>query len=395
MKNRIGIHRNIAAWSLIFPLIIILGACNLTSYTPTAVEQANTPEPLPTQPDPTSSPVAEEPEPTPSDEGMPIFNGGFMVLTSGQYKAIDYYGQPMGFEAAVDSTDWVNDASVGTTKKSVAYGTNQGLTLVEFDGQRQLDFAGQQRVSSVEFSRDASRIAWVTEEVVDMGVNVVLWLANADGSNPVRVYELTAEETRAMPSTFEIYEWTADGKLLFGTKASGIGGYILFGGWNNLYLYDPASGIITDLYINDGSSNMCVNSISNDLSMVAVGCKTIQIQNLQTGSVVDLPAVSEQNFAGSTKFSPNGKLVVYGTGRGNPEDEGGKLVVAPSDGTGDQQILAEINKGYFQVLGWIDENHILYRASAGFDSDPSVWRVSLDGSAPVKLTDGLFVGFIY
>lgn len=395
MTYRTGKTRKKAAWYLVFPLIILLSACNLTTYTPTEVQQVNTPEALPTQPDPASSPVVVEPEPTPSDEGMPVFNGGFMVLRDGRYQAIDYYGQPMGFEAAAGGTDWVNDALVGTTKKSVVYGTNEGLTLIEFDGQKKLEFAGTQRISSVEFSRDASRIAWVTEEIVDMGANVTLWMANADGSNPVRVYELTAEETRSMPSTFEILGWTADGKLLFGTKASGIGGYILFGGWINLYSFDPASGVITDLYINDGSSSMCVNSISEDLSMVAVGCKIIQIQNLQTGSMVDLPAVAEQNFAGSAIFSPTGTRVAYGTGRGNPEDEGGKLVVAPSDGSGDQQILAEINKGYFQVLGWIDEEHILYRASAGFDADPSVWRVSLDGSAPVKLADGLFVGFIY
>ena len=67
----------------------------------------------------------------------------------------------------------------------------------------------------------------------------------------------------------------------------------------------------------------------------------------------------EQNRAGSAKFSPSGTLVAYGVGRGNPDSEFGQVVVAPADGSGDQTIVAAMEGGYYQVLGWIDESSLL------------------------------------
>ncbi len=145
---------------------------------------------------------------------------------------------------------------------------------------------------------------------------------------------------------------------MYGTRAYGIGGYILFAGWNDLYLYDPADGTVRDLYVNDGTSNMCVNSLSSDFTQVAIGCQTMQVNNLATGAKVDLPAVREQTVAGSAKFSPSGKLVAYGVGRSNPDNEFGQVVVAPADGSGDQTIVAAVEGSYYQVLGWIDESSL-------------------------------------
>jgi len=198
-----------------------------------------------------------------------------------------------------------------------------------------------------------------------------------------------------MPVSIEIVSWTADGKLIYGTRPFGIGGYILFAGWNDLYLYDPADGIVRDLYINDGTTNFCVNSLSNDFTQMAVGCETIQIQNLVTGAKVDLPAVPEQTRAGSAIFSPSGQLVAYGVGRANPESEFGQVVVAPVDGSGDQTLVAALEGGYYQVLGWIDEGSLLLWSSIGADVPSSIWKVNTDGSGLFKLSDGWFAGFIY
>jgi len=323
-------------------------------------------------------------------------SGGIMVLGNNQFTSIDYFGQSLGFIADSGGIEWVSDSAAGVTKKNIALATYDGLVLIDPEGQQQLSFAGSNPITSTDISRDGTKIAWVSEQMIESSFRVELWAANIDGSDAIRVYEITPEESLVNPTTFEIIGWTADSKLLFGTRAVGIGGYILYSGWINLYLFDPATEVTTDLYINDGSSNMCVNSISNGFTMAAVGCKTIQIQNLVTGSVVDFPAVTGQNFAGSAQFSPSHTLVAYSIGRGNPENEYSQLLIAPVDGSSAPAALDTIEGGYFLVLGWVDENTILYRSSSGLDGASAIWRVETDGrSKPFKIADGLFMGFIY
>ena len=65
-------------------------------------------------------------------------------------------------------------------------------------------------------------------------------MAGIDGSNALKIAERTPAEMLTNPTSIEVCGWTADGKLIYGTRAFGIGGYILFAGWNDLYLYDPA-----------------------------------------------------------------------------------------------------------------------------------------------------------
>lgn len=381
-------------------VVLLLSACNLISAEPTsAVETpANTPIVIATntpQP-PTPLPVEDTAIPVPTDEPAvePQF-GGFMVLTNGEFIAIDLFGQPMGFRAPAGMTEFIRQEQAGVTKKSVAMASNTGLLLVEMDQIQPLAFAGSNSVFSAGISRDGSLIAWVSQIMADNSVAFELWVAGIDGSNALKVAERTPAETLVNPTSIEIAGWTADGKLIFGTRPSGIGGYILFAGWNDLYLYDPTDGTVRDLYINDGTSNMCVNSLSSDFSLVAIGCETMQVQNLVSGAKVDLPAVPEQNRAGSAKFSPSSTLVAYGVGRANPDSEFGQVVVASADGSGDQTIVAAMEGSYYQVLGWIDETSLLLWSSSTLDIGPSVWKVNIDGSGLTKLSDGWFAGFIY
>ncbi|HWR65653.1 MAG TPA: hypothetical protein VN364_06000, partial [Bellilinea sp.] len=357
---------------------LTLTACNLSSGEPTnAVETpANTPIVIaPNTPQPaTPLPVEETAVPTNVPASEPQF-GGFMVLSNGEFIAIDLFGQEMGFRAPAGMTEYVRQEQAGVTKKSVALASNTGLLLVEMDQIQPLAFAGSKTVFSAGISRDGSLIAWVSQIMADNSVAFELWVAGIDGSNARKIAERTPAEMLTNPTSIEVAGWTADGKLIYGTRPFGIGGYILFAGWNDLYLYDPADGTVRDLYINDGTSNMCVNSLSNDFSQVAIGCETIQVQNLVSGAIVDLPAVPEQNRAGSAKFSPSGMLVAYGVGRGNPDSEFGQVVVAPADGSGDQNIVAAMEDGYYQVLGWINETSLLLWSSSGMEVSPSVWKV--------------------
>lgn len=325
----------------------------------------------------------------------PVF-GGIMVLADGQFKSIDPFGQPLGFTADAAGIEWISDLQVGVTKKNVLLATHDGLELIDWEGSRLLPFAGAKSMMSVDISRDGTRIAWVTDEVIGSGLQVELWTANFDGSDAVKVFELTPAETRVKPTALEILGWTVDEKLVFATRADGIGGYILYMGWNDLYVFDPATGVTTDLYIDDGSNGMCVNSISNNLNMVAIGCDTIRILNLATGSWVDFPEVNEQNRAGSTKFSPINTLIAYSVARSDPENEFSQLILAPADGSSPPVVLDTIEGSAFTVLGWIDENTVLYQSSPGFGEAPEIWRIETDGSSgPSRIAEGVFAGFIY
>lgn len=382
-------------------LLVSISACNPTVN---ALEMpASTPETnIPLIPEETpvdSVPQGEVIENSGEDFIEVISNpafGGIMVLNNNQFISIDHFGQPMGFTADASEVQWLSDPLIGVTKKNVLLGTRDGLMLIDWEGSRLLPFAGTKPVMTADLSRSGSRIAWATEEVIDGALQVDLWVANFDGSNQVKVFELTPAQTRVKPAAVEILGWTADEKLVFAARADGIGGYILYSGWNDLYVFDPTTGMTTALYIDDGSNWMCVNSISNNLNMVAIGCDTIRILNLATGSRVDFPVVAEQNRAGSTKFSPNDTLIAYSVARGDPDNEFSQLILAPADGSSPPVVLDSIEGSAFTVLGWIDENTILYQSNAGLESVNSIWRIETDGSSqPFKITDGLFAGFIY
>jgi len=377
-------------------LMLTLSACSILAPEPTSqVETSiNTPILIQTNtPEPTPVVVVETPVLT-SEPLQPQF-GGFMVLSNHEFSTIDLFGQSMGFRAPAGTMEWIREGMVGVTKKSVLMATNTGLLMVQMDGIQPVDFAGTGRVTAAGSMWDGSRVAWVSEQMTETAVGFQLWAANGDGSNAFMIAERTPEQMQIAPMTFEIVKWTNDGKLIYGTRPDGIGGYILFSGWVDLYLYDPDSQTSQSLYTSEGTNNMCVNSLSDDLTQVAIGCKTIQVTNLVTGAVADLPAVAEQNFAGSAKFSPSGALVAYGVGRGNPDSEFGQVVVAPVDGSVDPRIIASLEGGYYQVLGWIDENALLLSSSIGDNVPSSIWKVNIDGSGLTKLADGWFAGFIY
>jgi len=380
--------------------VMVLAACTPGAPTPT-VETPTLPPPT-SQPEattpPTVPPTAEPTAQPTTPPVQPVF-GGFMLLANREFTALDFSGQPLGFKAPSGTVENIIEGSAGVTKNSVVMATNTGLLMVKTDGISPLPFVGPGNVTGASNSRDGSKIAWVTEQTIDnsgqISLQVELWVANMDGSNAVKAAELTPVQTAAAPSSFSVIEWTADGRLVYATRAVGIGGYILFGGYTNLYLFDPANGKSIELFVNDGSTAMCVNSISADLSQVAVGCKTIQVQTLATGAKVDLPAVTDQTVAGSAQFSPSGAQIAYGAGRANPDSEFGQVVVAPVDGSNAPRVIASFEGGYYQVLGWLDENTLILRLFPITAGTSGVWKINIDGSGLTKLADGVFVGFIY
>lgn len=325
----------------------------------------------------------------------PVFSG-IMVLAKNNFIAIDHFTQPMGFLADAGVETWISETSTGVTKKNVFLSTYDGLVMITTAGQELVSFAGTNRVSSTDVSQDGSLLAWVSEDIVDNGVHFEFWVANIDGTDPMLAYEISADQTRLEPMALEILGWTIDNRVIFATRADGIGGYILYPGWIHLFAFDPSVPGITHQYISDDSMRMCVNSVSDDFSLAAVGCHAIHVQNLVTGEAVELPIIAEQNFAGSAKFSPSNTLVAYSIARGDPDNERSQLLIAPVDGSSPPEALDTIEGGHFTVHGWIDENTVLYSSSMGFGGTTSVWRVETDGSSkPFKIADGLFTGFIY
>lgn len=410
MKNsRLFAYRSAAIYVLLL-LTVSLTSCGIVPQTsPQSGDAGQSPVTVEATPgdsfdDSGQMPVESDPSPTVPEEESQDFSdviddpiiGGVMVLADNQYSAMDHFGQPMGFAADAAGQTWVYESVVGVTKKFVFLGTYDGLELITTTGRERIAFAGTNRISSVAVSRDGSLLAWVSEEVVENGVHYQLWAANIDGSNPLLAYELGADQTRVEPIAPEILGWTADNQVIFATRADGLGGYILYNGWIDLFAFDPARQEITSRYISDDAMKMCVSSVSNDFSLAAVGCHSIQVQNLITGEAFELPIVADQNFAGSAQFSPSNKYVAYSISRGDPENERSQLLVAPVDGTSPPTALDTIEGGYFTVLGWADENTVLYRSTSGIGGSPAVWRTETDDShRPFKIADGLFVGFIY
>ncbi|MHB1481853.1 MAG: hypothetical protein ACYCXH_05980, partial [Bellilinea sp.] len=389
-------------------VIVSISACNATSGPKVSTEEQvsviidPTPDSSTEIPAQTPMVVDSTPEvPTEAEQDYtnvidnPVFSG-IMVLAENHFIAIDHFTQPMGFFADAEGETWISETSTGVTKKNVFLSTYDGLVMVTTAGKELVSFAGTNRVSSTDVSRDGSLLAWVSEEIIDNGVHYELWVANIDGSDPVLAYEIGADRTRVEPMALEIRGWTADNQVIFSTRADGIGGYILYNGWIDLFAFDPAIPAITHQYISDDTMRMCVNSVSDDFSLAAVGCNAIHVQNLVTGEAVELPIIADQNFAGSAKFSPSNTRVAYSIARGDPDNERSQLLVAPVDGSSPPVALDTIEGGHFTVHGWIDENTLLYSSSVGFGGTTAVWRVETDDSSkPFKIADGLFIGFIY
>ncbi len=383
--------------ALLMLVLPILGAC-MPTQSPTEQPGKNgllTPTVQVVQPtaEPTSI-TSGKPSPTPNPATQYNYSG-FMVFADQQFVRFDFNGNGVVLQPAKPGTDIFNPQTASVFNNGLIYvNTAEGkIAMVTADGVKSLDFISTDKPVVAVISPDGSKIAWSYQIFGGDAPGSELWIANIDGSNQQKIDEVLPADNAQNWIVLQPDKWLSDGRLLYGAKLTGIGGYILYDGWNDLRVYNPADGSKTVL-VQGEPATLNIYSLSDDLSMVALGTPQITIRKLSDGKEITLPAVVEQNVAGDAQFSPSGAWIAYAVARLNPDNERSQVVVAPSDGSGDLNPIQTMEGGEFHVLGWINEDTFLFSTHTTVENSVSIWRINRDGSNPVKLIDGQFLGFI-
>ena len=324
-----------------------------------------------------------------------------MVHANGRFISYDFNGTPLGFDVPTQASDWIGDNEVSVFSDQVYYsefGENSGVFRVTQQSSQQLNFidASSDPVS-ISVSPDGLRIAWGTSAWINNAPQTDLYLANIDGSNQRLIAQIPAADQTDYWRLYHPYGWTADGKLIYATGLTGIGGYLLFWGYNGMFVYDPAINASTTLVSDEERLGLCLSSVSDDLTMVAIVCGDqpgVRVRHLSNGSETLFPVLADQVSAGSAKFSPSGEWLAYVIQRMNPDDELGKVVVVPVDGSAAPRVIAEVN-GIYTVEGWYDNDNFLVTRSDVISNAQTIWQINRDGSVVTQLVDGQFLGFFH
>ncbi|MBN1202196.1 MAG: hypothetical protein JXJ20_10105 [Anaerolineae bacterium] len=188
-----------------------------------------------------------------------------------------------------------------------------------------------------------------------------IYVANPGMNND----QVLLEETSDPWMMLSPIAWSADGRqLMFYYQPMGIGGYILFWQYEDVKVYDMATGAITPVGAVDG--------YSADFNLIAMltrgegGPNALQVTNRSTGQVTSypLPALPEQPLVGGDAyFSPSGSKVAYQVARSNPEQEKYWTILVDL-ATGQSSVVLEdegINyeMRYGHIGGWLDDNTLL------------------------------------
>ncbi|MFN7035524.1 MAG: TolB family protein [Bellilinea sp.] len=362
----------------------------LTSEAQAATPLPHSPEPTQT-PLPTSTEAISPVEPTPAH-----LYSGFIVLREGRFTALDFNGNPLGFEADISGIEGVGSYNTTVFRNGLAYSRFEDgtVTVITPSGRRTLDFIRSENPISARISPDGSQIAWSYQFWGENAPSSELWIANLDGSNARKVDEIGEEENRERWLILHPHRWLPDGRLLYATQPTGIGGYILYGDWNGMRLYDPARDSITVLVSDEERLGLSLSSISNDLSMAAINGAGIRVRRLGSSVEVLLPPTAGLTICGDGEFSPSDEWLAYACGRNNPDDEAGQALLAPVDGSLTPQILFNDPANAPHVLGWMDENTILIQTYSRFEYAGEIWSVQRDGTRLTRLSEGIFIGFV-
>ena len=204
-------------------------------------------------------------------------------------------------------------------------------------------------------------------------------------------------EQTDLPRIFYPVRWTDDGRLIYATGLTGIGGYMLFWGYNGLFIYNPLNNTIRTVVDDQERLGICLSSISDDLAMISIVCgvdNRVKVRNLSTGLETVFPILEDQVLAGAARFSPSGEWLAYVIQRADPMQELGKVVLVAVDGSQPPRILATVEDGSFVVEGWADEDHILVTQNNLSYNQSSILRIARDGSGVVQIANGIFMDFM-
>ena len=238
---------------------------------------------------------------------------------------------------------------------------------------------------------EPARLAWSTYNVVEGGTDLhsQIVVSDTDGSNLQVLLDQTDEER-----ILAVGRWSEDGnRLYFSKEPIGLGGYILFGGATDLWVYDFEGGNSKQLF-SDALGFICIDDLSPDETYIAQHCalEVLGVVNLDNGDIGTIAApagLGDKTVVGGARFDPSGRRLAYTLALNNPEAEQGWAAVSDSlDGSSD--LLAEAPPGdYFRVATWLNENSIVLQS---WGATPGLWFVREDGSELRRISDGIFLG---
>lgn len=327
---------------------------------------------------------------------------GFVAVSDDLFRAYDFEGNPLGWEFAAPQK-YFNENEVSVLPNVLYYtqysGVETGIYKTDGAAAERLDFITSGNSSiSIAVSPDGNKIAWSSGDWVDEAPEARIYIANLDGSEQQMIAELTGADQEEFWRVYHPLRWTEDGTLIYATGMTGIGGYLLFWGYNGMYEYDPASGETRTLVSDDERLGLCLSSISHNREMAAIVCgdgdAVVRVRQLESGIETAFPVFEGQNLAGSAKFSSDDTWLAYVTQTQNYDDERGKVVVVPVDGSQPPQVVSEINDGSFIVDGWLDGDRFLVTRNEIELNTSTIWIMNRDGSLARELVEGNFVGLM-
>lgn len=245
------------------------------------------------------------------------------------------------------------------------------------------------------------------------------WASGPSGTPPVASLQISALDgsqfdtamsldVATLPLQLVPEVWSADGEwLYFSQEPTGLGGYTLFSGASNLYMYNITTTQVKELIARDvsGGAQVCLDAISVDFRYVADHCSqnVIAVRDLVTGETTTIQPPDEVSSLfrtlGSARFSPDGSRVAFALARRNPDNEQGWVAV--SDGlSGESTLILTSQMGsFYTVAGWLDSQTLLVQSTDNMlDCNPycvgQLWTVRVDGSNLQKVVDGRLITVI-
>ncbi len=326
---------------------------------------------------------------------------GLYVLQNNWFSPFDFTGNSIGNGFPAGSNNWYGENEVESFEDEIFYteftGAPNSVYRVNAQGTTALDFITSQDPISIAISPDRQLIAWATSRWGVDELQTEIFYANMDGSNVQLIDSISGSEQVEFPRIFYPIRWTEEGRLLYATGMTGIGGYMLFWGYNGLFLYNPLDNSTRTLVDDDERLGICLSSASNDLEIISIVCgpdNNVRVRSLNTGVETAFPKVQDQVMAGSAHFSPLSEWLAYVVQRADPMQELGKVVVVPTDGSQPPRILATIEEGSFIVEGWINENDLIVTQNDMSTSHSEVLRISRESGEILPIANGTFVDFI-
>lgn len=245
-------------------------------------------------------------------------------------------------------------------------GTEQLLEFTQVDWNKGLS------IDDFVVSSDELKVAWTTQQtfegVTGFTIESKLWVADVEEGVATNVYSVSFENREAylLP-----VRWSDDGSMVFFSKQrSGLGGYILFGAWHDLYKINLEAQEVTQLAqgVNDIAPNeVMLSKVSTD----ETGTDVIALVNDETDYLFSLSEGFSR--AGNVLFSPDGTKIAYNIAAGNPDEEKYRVIVSEIGGP-EETIVVNSNSFFPNVVRWLDNETLLLADSAGY------YIANIDGS---------------